>query len=304
MLGCSKVTNFISSIILVIVLSLITVLGITLYTTSAIITDKENPKRWLKSDELRDNYVDYLADQLYSDSPPQFLEDLIGENEFKEFIKSKLSDEWVDKSIDLMVDGIYRWLEGDLDAPSLKFNETESENLINFEKVLEDKLGELAKFINVDEVNELTSQVKILNLSSYSLEYIPKTYQKLKDAPRKFAIAGAVVTGLLFLSSNSIRNGLFNIGVSTALSGASILYGPRLLSNNPQLLKKLPLIKYDMLPKYADLPPLAQNLLEIAAREIMVESRKYALLLLLGGVALIVATQFAIRTVEYEEDEE
>lgn len=130
---------------------------------------------------------------------------------------------------------------------------------------------------------------------------IPKVYQTFISIYNRLFIATAVLVGIIFLTSRSFRQGFLLLGIIAVISGGLLYFGPDYIGSNPDLMKKIDFwgINFRWFYEIAD---VYQQIIILALQDVFDNMNIYALYLFAGGVATVVATQFALKRVVVEDE--
>lgn len=304
MFGLSKIANYILTTAIAILLAVFLSLTALSFSGRQILTDRENPKRWLKEESLREQFVAILADQVYSEKPAEVLAPVISKADFTKIATDETNKEWVDQAIDLTVDNTYNWLEGKSEAPEIVIpvKKDQENGIPSLETLITEKIGKPAELIDFEKVNELSPAIKLLNTEKITIMDISDGYEKFKKLPEKLLVVTLVIGGILLISASSLRHGVLMIGTGLIVSSGLLLFGPSFLHEHPEITKDLLSMDLTTLPKLIELPEIIRDLFNTAFKEIYANSTLYAIVAGVIGIIATVISQLNIKSVELEPE--
>lgn len=301
MRGISKIFNLITSIIITLLLALLAYIALFTYNLGNVISERGNMKEWLTDTVIKEAYVDYIVDSYYSASESPF-SGLIDEEQAKIFISDRLTGDAFDQMADSTIDTIYNWLEGRSDTIKI---DASSEDIINdlgfIDEMYDDKLGILSDIIDPTDLIKLSDSLNIIDLDKLSANNIPYLYQQILSLPKKLLIVCLVLAVLLLLSNRSWRYGFFMIGLALMIGPVYTLFGYRHLPLD--YIIDIDNIRKDLsIPSLDELPQFITLIFDKASTQIMSITNKYAVLMIVAGILIIVISQLAIREREVDDD--
>ncbi|MCB9790612.1 hypothetical protein H6764_01170 [Candidatus Nomurabacteria bacterium] len=304
MFGLNKLTNYLLTIALAVALGVSLTLTSLFYSAKEILTDKENAKRWIKETSLREEFVNVLTEQVYSEKPAEILEPIVSKSDFKKIANQEANKEWVDQAIDTTVDNTYDWLEGKSEAPEIVIpvKKDQKNGLPSLETLVTDKIGKPASIIDFDKVSEISPAIKLLNTDKITIINISDAYAKLKKLPQQMAIVSLVIAAALLVSGSSLRQGILMVGFGLVTSAGLLLFGPTYLKDHPEVTKNVLSLDLSRLPKLVDLPPIIRDLFGFAFNEVYKSTKAYAIVAGAIGVIAGVISQLSIKSVELEAE--
>jgi hypothetical protein len=280
-----------------IILGLVLAISLPLYFLSQRVTDRENTRTWLKTDEVRDAYQDYITKQITEDSNLSLLTILIPEDDISELIKEQINEEWVNNSIDLTIDSTYDWLEGKEEAETpIELSKNTSDNN-DLQSILQPSTGDLAGLLGLGGEDLLGIDIPLLDLNEKFIELLPKTYNQLTLLPNRLLILNGILLALLVFSSKNGREASFKLGLTLTLAGGILLFGPDYIGENPESLAVIG-INLDSIPQVSELPVYAQQVVELAQEDITNDIKNYTIAAFVLGVVFIILSQLELKEVE------
>lgn len=303
MFGLHRLINLIATIILTLLLTLLITATIVTYTTSEVISNRENLRTWLHEDNVRDSYINYVVDQTYSTNAGIILRGIIDEDEYEEIVRKEFSDEIADQLIDTTVDQVYDWLEGEKKTPQVSFSPINTDiDFSGLDQVLDEKIGFLGDFVDVEDILLFSDKIELINLEDFTLSNAPEVYQTVLSIPKKLVIASIIVAILILLSNRSWRSGVLLIGLAVAASSLFMLVGYKYIDIE-QLIKfaKIP-YGIDELPDLSSSPEFIRLIGHHARENISSKFREYNTYSLGFGILSVAISQLGIKEVEVENE--
>lgn len=283
--------------ILTVIIALVLAISVPLYVTANFITDRDNVKIILTSEDIQAKYSTYITQLIVKDTKLNLLDLVINTDDVESIIQEEVSDEWITTSIGSAVDSTYDWLEGKTEEPQIQLAPDVDDLNDKISENLNDKLGLLSYVIDLSNLELLNQDAELFDLNNKAMTAIPMAYQQLILLPKRLLIINGVLLLLLVFSSKTMRQAMFFTGLSIGFAGLTILYGPQFIDNNPQVLERFD-IPLDELPQKDDLPEFLQDTWDEAQGDIVQQTTIYAWAFLIGGVVLVVISQLELKEVE------
>lgn len=172
MQGCLKFIRWIFSIFSLLLLFVLLNTSVIVTTLSINITNPEKPLAWLKNGGFYQNVVPIALSQLesqYAGDAPE-LAKLLQSEEVQILADEVLTPEWLESKFTLVVNAVYKWLDGSTSKPLFVLDITDKlpqlqiilkKNLSNKFKELETcTKGELEEMELTEEINPFALQCK------------------------------------------------------------------------------------------------------------------------------------------------
>lgn len=298
-----KAIRKIFSLILPIIIGLVLAISIPLYFGAQKITNREVVRGWLLTPTVKEAYKGYAINQIINQDTYDLLSLFINAEDLQNSLKENIDDQWVEKSINANVDGIYNWLEGTKTetAKDNQSNNTNEKTVLDLESSVNDLLNsQITNSLGLDQVKNLPllgNSINILNLNSTITDLIPTVYNQLVLLPNRLLILNGILLVLLLLSSDSIRKLLRKLGVVGLVFGIASLYGPTYLNNHPEAWSYIG-INAKKLPDINKLPSVGKEIYKVAKSEIINASKTYVFIGFGAGIGMLVLSQLELKEVE------
>jgi hypothetical protein len=290
----------ITTLILPIIFALVLAATVPLYFLTQKITDREQVRTWFKNPIVVEKYREYIVDQIVKENNLNYLGIVINTEEIKELVKGQITDEWIEATLDNTIDATYDWLEGETDSPTLDI--TESKGGINdiVANSLDEKFGLISNLIDFQGMDFINGTIPLLDFNKKLMEFIPDTYGQIILLPTRILIVNGILLLILVFTSNTGRNFALRLGIVGVGFGATVLYAPSYLVDNPQILKVLG-IDLKALPQADKYPEFAQQIFKIAQNEIADDMKYIIWGGIIIGLILLIASQLELKEVEVWE---
>jgi len=276
-----------------IIMGLIMAISLPLYFLSLRVTDRENMRTWLKTDNIKEAYQDYITQKITDDTNLSIITLLIPEQEITSLIDKQINTEWIENSIDEAVDSTYDWLEGKKGAKST----VDVSNHEELSSILQPSTGAISELLGLSNDSLFNVNIPLIDLNKQFTELLPKTYTQLTLLPNRLLILNAILLAILVFSSKNGREASFRLGLSFTIAGGILIFGPNYISENPQSLSIIG-INLESLPQLSELPLYAQEVVKLATLDITKDITNYTIIAFVAGIAFIVLSQLELKEVE------